>query len=128
MQDEKEMVREEENETPEAPDQEEALKQSEADTETEQEEAAEADKKPRKEKKLFKKDRTAELEAKIAELEQALADQKNAKIQGVCGHGEPEEASACGGRNDQEIPHPESWRRAADPGFHGAGAGGAQRG
>ena len=78
MQDEKEMVREEENETPEAPDQEEALKQSEADTETEQEEAAEADKKPRKEKKLFKKDRTAELEAKIAELEQALADQKNA--------------------------------------------------
>ena len=71
MQDEKEMVREEENETPEAPDQEEALKQSEADTETEQEEAAEADKKPRK-------DRTAELEAKIAELEQALADQKNA--------------------------------------------------
>ena len=78
MQDEKEMVREEENETPEAPDQEEALKQSEADTETEQEEAAEADKKPRKGKKLFKKDRTAELEAKIAELEQALADQKNA--------------------------------------------------
>ena len=80
MQDEKEMVREEENETPEAPDQEEALKQSEADTETEQEEAAEADKKPRKEKKLFKKDRTAELEAKIAELEQALADQQNQQL------------------------------------------------
>ena len=71
MQDEKEMVREEENETPEAPDQEEALKQSEADTETEQGEAAEADKKPRKEKQLFKKDRTAELDAKI---EAAAAD------------------------------------------------------
>ena len=55
MQDEKEMVREEENETPEAPDQEEALKQSEADTETEQEEAAEADKKPRKEKSCSRK-------------------------------------------------------------------------
>ena len=53
MQDEKEMVREEENETPEAPDQEEALKQSEADTETEQEEAAEADKKPRKENYVY---------------------------------------------------------------------------
>ena len=47
-------------------------------SEVAQEESAEAEKKPRKEKKLFKKDRTAELEAKIAELEQALADQKNA--------------------------------------------------
>ena len=129
MQDEKEMVREEENETPEAPDQEEALKQSEADTETEQEEAAEADKKPRKEKKLFKKDRTAELEAKIAEAGTGACRSEERVLQGVCGHGKPEEASACGGRNDQEIPHPELCAgAAADPGFHGAGAGGAQRG
>ena len=77
MQDEKEIVKEE-NAVPEEAQQEAVPKESEADTEVAQEESAEAEKKPRKEKKLFKKDRTAELEAKIAELEQALADQKNA--------------------------------------------------
>lgn len=77
MQDEKEIVKEE-NAVPEEAQEEAVPKESEADTEVAQEESAEAEKKPRKEKKLFKKDRTAELEAKIAELEQALADQKNA--------------------------------------------------
>lgn len=77
MQDEKEIVKEE-NAVPEEAQEEAVPKESEADTEVTQEESAEAEKKPRKEKKLFKKDRTAELEAKIAELEQALADQKNA--------------------------------------------------
>lgn len=77
MQDEKEIVKEE-NAAPEETQEEAVPKESEADTEVTQEEPAEAEKKPRKEKKLFKKDRTAELEAKIAELEQALADQKNA--------------------------------------------------
>ena len=77
MQDEKEIVKEE-NAVPEEAQEEAVPKESEADTEVAQEESAEAEKKPRKEKKLFKKDRTAELEAKIAEREQALADQKNA--------------------------------------------------
>mgnify|MGYP005778121121 FL=1 len=77
MQDEKEIVKEE-NAVPEEAQEEAVPKESEADTEVTQEESAEAEKKPRKEKKLLKKDRTAELEAKIAELEQALADQKNA--------------------------------------------------
>ena len=77
MQDEKEIVKDE-NAVPEEAQEEAVPKESEADTEVTQEESAEAEKKPRKEKKLFKKDRTAELEAKIAELEQALADQKNA--------------------------------------------------
>ncbi len=77
MQDEKEIVKEE-NAVPEEAQEEAVPKESEADTEVTQEESVEAEKKPRKEKKLFKKDRTAELEAKIAELEQALADQKNA--------------------------------------------------
>ena len=77
MQEEKEIVKEE-NAVPEEAQEEAVPKESEADTEVTQEESAEAEKKPRKEKKLFKKDRTAELEAKIAELEQALADQKNA--------------------------------------------------
>lgn len=77
MQDEKEIVKEG-NAAPEETQEEAVPKESEADTEVTQEEPAEAEKKPRKEKKLFKKDRTAELEAKIAELEQALADQKNA--------------------------------------------------
>ena len=77
MQDEKEIVKEE-NAVPEEAQEEAVPKESEAYTEVAQEESAEAEKKPRKEKKLFKKDRTAELEAKIAELEQALADQKNA--------------------------------------------------
>lgn len=77
MQDEKKIVKEE-NAVPEKAQEEAVPKESEADTEVTQEESAEAEKKPRKEKKLFKKDRTAELEAKIAELEQALADQKNA--------------------------------------------------
>ena len=77
MQDEKKIVKEE-NTVPEEAQEEAVPKESEADTEVTQEESAEAEKKPRKEKKLFKKDRTAELEAKIAELEQALADQKNA--------------------------------------------------
>lgn len=77
MQDEKKIVKEE-NAVPEEAQEEAVPKESEADTEVAQEESAEAEKKPRKEKKLFKKDRTAELEAKIAELEQALADQKNA--------------------------------------------------
>ncbi|HJC36375.1 MAG TPA: nucleotide exchange factor GrpE [Candidatus Merdibacter merdavium] len=77
MQDEKKIVKEE-NAVPEEAQEEAVPKESEADTEVTQEESAEAEKKPRKEKKLFKKDRTAELEAKIAELEQALADQKNA--------------------------------------------------
>lgn len=77
MQDEKKIVKEE-NAVPEEAQEGAVPKESEADTEVTQEESAEAEKKPRKEKKLFKKDRTAELEAKIAELEQALADQKNA--------------------------------------------------
>ena len=73
MQDEKEIVKEE-NAVPEEAQEEAVPKESEADTEVTQEESVEAEKKPRKEKKLFKKDRTAELEAKIAELEQALYD------------------------------------------------------
>ena len=77
VQDEKKIVKEE-NAVPEEAQEEAVPKESEADTEVTQEESAEAEKKPRKEKKLLKKDRTAELEAKIAELEQALADQKNA--------------------------------------------------